>query len=288
MKTVKRWILYAFFVLGSVLFFLYYLFPAENVKGYIEHRLNREYPDFTLDIGRLKPALPLAVSLSDVSLFYLQSPFLTIDRVSVAPRLKSVLRPGLFFSYQGILSAGDLDGKMKVHQTTGRRSLSLDANLDGVELENVATAEALLHLKLSGLLDGKIKYKQSASQKSATALLTVSEGSITLAEPLFDIEGISFENVKAVVTSKNRQLTIKNFTLSGPQLNGTMTGSIMIQNPLGRSRLDLKVRVKPHEVFLVELREKLPPILFSPSHSKRGGYAFTIGGTFEQPDVSLN
>ena len=64
----KKTIGYIAYTVGITVFFLYYLFPSEAVKGYIAYNLQAVDPQMTVDIARVKPSFPPGLKLTTVRL----------------------------------------------------------------------------------------------------------------------------------------------------------------------------------------------------------------------------
>ena len=56
-----RWFGYAFFSVVAALCFLYYLFPADAVRDYLQMRAENSNPSLVLSIDRIRPWLPLGL-----------------------------------------------------------------------------------------------------------------------------------------------------------------------------------------------------------------------------------
>ncbi len=55
MKISKKSLLYAAYIIGITGFFLYYLFPSDMLKKYLEYRLSQGNPDISVTIDRVSP-----------------------------------------------------------------------------------------------------------------------------------------------------------------------------------------------------------------------------------------
>ena len=95
-------------------------------------------------------------------------------------------------------------------------------------------------------------------------------------------------HVDAQMVLEKQRISVDRCDFAGKQMEGNMSGSILLNSNLADSRLDLKVAVKPLSDFLGDKGGGLLDVvkLLGQSFSK-GTYKITIRGTFAQPQVNF-
>jgi len=91
MKPSKTTILYTLYITGITLFFLWYLFPSDTLKGYLAYRLSQSRPDVTVTIDRLSPVLPPGIKLHEVDITHRNAVVLEVKSLKVVPGLASLI-----------------------------------------------------------------------------------------------------------------------------------------------------------------------------------------------------
>lgn len=289
MSRLKTSLLYAIYVIIAFVAFLYVLFPSEKAKAYIEDRVGNANPMMRVSIDELRPALPMGLKCRNISAVYNDDPLFKLETVGVSLTLGSLFTPGsMYYTFDGNAYQGVMDGRITISETDTALNRQLDLNLKNINLDQIPAVGKLYDIKLSGKLSGKIKFKTTDTGDNTTLLLTVSQGNLGLPPTIPGVEAIDFNQIKSVVTVANRQMNIKNLALTGPQINGTLSGSIQLRQPLGKSRMSLRGKIKPYEEFLADLKEKLPPVGFLSKQPPKGGYTLSITGTLESPNMNIN
>jgi hypothetical protein len=64
LKISKNRILFGAYIITITVFFLYYLFPSESLRGYCAYRLSQISPDTRINIKDIKLAFPPGFRLS--------------------------------------------------------------------------------------------------------------------------------------------------------------------------------------------------------------------------------
>lgn len=297
---MKKWLLYSIYIIAVTGFFLYYLFPSEEVKKYAEFKISNANPDMRVSIDRIKPAFPPGLGFYTVKLFREDNQLLEIEQLKTSPRLLSVFGAETLLSFSGELYAGELKGIAAfaknendfIFPKNGIRQIQIDANLSGIHIKDIHAVKNLPDYTLSGILGGNILYDtgKDAANK-AVAKIAVSDCNIGLPESgvkgnlallLGNIKALSFSNIDADITiDKDNKLEIKECILKGSQLNGDITGTIDMKKPFKKSALNLTVTIKPHPSFIAAIGNA------ASSFFKKGSLSLRVSGTVEKPGVAF-
>ena len=75
---------YLLFAVTVTGIFLYFCFPSEAARQYLEDSADRVLPAFSLKISRVRPALPLGLKLEQIDLALKDQPGIVLSRPTVS------------------------------------------------------------------------------------------------------------------------------------------------------------------------------------------------------------
>jgi type II secretion system protein N len=295
---MKKWLLYSIYIIAVTGFFLYYLFPSEEVKKYAEFKISNTNPDMRVSIGKIKPVFPPGLGFYTVKLFREDNQLVEIEKLKTAPRLLSVFGAETLLSFSGDLYAGELKGSAAfakdeddfILPKNGIRQIKIDANLSRIHIKDIHAVKNLPDYTVSGILGGNILYDTGEDAANrAVAKIAVSDCNIGLPESgvkgnlallLGNVSELNFSNIDADITiDKDNKLEIKQCILKGSQLNGEIAGTIDLRKPFKKSALNLTVTIKPHPSFIAAMGN------IAASLFKKGSMSQRISGTIENPRI---
>lgn len=276
---MKRWLGYILFGMCAVVVFLYVLFPAKSVKAYIAHQINQIDPQLELTAGDPFLRLPPGIKLRDASITFNKAPLIRLESLSFFPRIRTLLASEQAFGYLGRAYQGETSGELFLAKEGTWR---INGSGEGFQTELMPIAALIPQGTLSGSVAGQFDF--SANQ--GTINLTLDEGALTLAEPLLEIESINFTQLTLDAIVDGNQMQVKEVQMTGPEINGNLTGKVTFKRPLNDSILNISGMIKPHPLFLADLRKKLPPGILSDQIAQKG-ITFNINGTVREPQLSF-
>ena len=288
MKLSKKTLLYTAYIIGITGFFLYYLFPSDTVKMYLAYRLSQGDPDLAVTIDHVSPALPPGIRLHDVGIAYRDEAIIDLDSLKLMPGLLSLFTSKTNLNFKGRANAGALSGQAELNNSPKTRSLKIDGQLSGIQMQNIPAVQRLSAHKISGGLGGDFTYAEMGPNLSLTGKLMVSDCRIELDSPIFSQKSLGFKDIMADLVLNKKTIIIKNCSAKGTQLDVNITGTISLNGAGGKNTLNLTGSVSPHHMLLAKI-EKSIPIDFL--RRKKGGKAaipFKISGTLDNPGFSLN
>jgi type II secretion system protein N len=109
---------------------------------------------------------------------------------------------------------------------------------------------------------------------------------IVLNQPLLGLAQMDFTQLEAELTVTQRTLQVKRFEFSGNQIEGKLTGTIVFQQPLEKSRLSLSCTLKPQPAFLAEHRTDMIGNLLGAASMQQRGIIIRIAGTLDNPSYA--
>lgn len=229
-----------------------------------------------------------------------ENPLADIESLKVMPNLLTLFKPEIRFTFKGESCKGTINGKGSVVKTDNQDSvqgLMIDTDLSGIQIKEIKGIK-ISDYKVSGILDGNILYKGNDPAERAVSRLSISDCNIDLAPlskkmgllaPMFNVGNFTFKNVNANITvSKDKTLQIKEFTVKGTQINGNLSGSVILKTPSEKSLLNLTGDIKPHPSFIAGLGT-MGALLKKVNQGQGGesGIPFKVTGTIENPGFSM-
>ena len=286
MKFIKTGIAWAAFIICAVLLFLYALFPSDSAKEYLANLARQTNPRLTLEIGRLKPAFPPGLKLYDVSVYHSNRAVADLQNVNIWPDILSLFLATTHISFKGNGYGGNFNGGVDIIKSAENREIIIDADLAGIQVDQLKALSALTTHKISGNLDGTLTFTAKAPHQELVGDLTLVDGKIELSPPLFAQKVLTFDSIEAQLMFNGRALMIERCELQGDQLDGEVAGSIKFGRRAANKILDLSGTVRPHEAMLAMLGDQVPKLL-ADRNVQTQGVAFKIKGPVDAPTYSF-
>jgi type II secretion system protein N len=271
---------YGAYIVAIALFFLYALFPSEALTAYLAQQLSGGQPDLTVTVERVKPVLPPGLSLKTVRYAQNEQPLFALDRMSVRPELMSLFKKGTVYTFDGRAYGGRIVGEAGPFDDDTGRVLALSARLSELRIEGIPALSRLVPQRLNGQLDGQLSMNE---QGQLDAALTVGEALVQMERPLFGLDEINFDAVAANLVFDGRQVTLKRCTLKGPEIEGVIAGSILLDAGSRRITLDLRGTLSPRHALLAKLENSLAAKMLK----GRDQIKFRLTGPMSRPAVSF-
>ncbi|MCP3925984.1 MAG: type II secretion system protein GspN [Desulfobacterales bacterium] len=250
LKNIKKsYIINAGFFIFITIVFIYALFPSESVKRYTEIKINQN-ENIDVKIGSAAPLLPPGISYRDVCISYQGKKIECISKLKVYPSYVSLFSG---FNICGDILNGNFDADIK---DNGK---SVYAELDSIKLEkfNFKLIPNIPNdLKISGILKSIISIDMENGSQKSNIESQVENLHINLNK--FPLKNISFKDIKLSLSINKKNMNIKNLTFSGPDINGTIKGSIIVNSNPYLSRLNLTFNIEPTISFIKKTQSKIP------------------------------
>ena len=286
MKFFKTRFAWAIYIIGAVLVFLYVLFPSELAKQYLTNVIRQIHPNLTMEIGRLKLVFPPALKLYDVSVYHSGRAIADLENVKISPHLLSLFLAKTRISFKGKGYSGHFTGGMEIIKKADDREIVIDADLAGIQVNQLEALQAFTTHKVSGVLDGTVTLTTHEPQQALTGDLILTDGKIELSPPLLTQSELTFDSIEAQLIFNGQSLTIEHCELIGNQLNGEVAGSIRLSDHSSSKILDLTGNIRPHADLLARLGNQVPKLLENKNLQTRG-VPFKIKGPMESPTYSF-
>jgi type II secretion system protein N len=288
MKPSKKIILYTAYVIGITVFFLYYLFPSDALKGYLAYRLSQGNPDISVNINHVSPVLPPGIKLHDVGISHRNEALVDLDSLKITPGLLSIFSSKKTARFKGRLNAGTVSGRAEVDTLNNKRAEKIEGTISGVQVQGIPALQRLTVHKVAGSLAGNFVIANTGANRSVNSILALSECRIDFGQPVFSLNSLAFRNISAELVLNKNTLVVKKCSARGDQVDADISGTIVLNGGGRQNALNLKGSVKPHHVLLTKIESSIPTDLLRQQKSGKAGFAFKIGGTMDAPDVTLN
>jgi type II secretion system protein N len=287
MQVLKSRISWAIYIICAALFFFYILFPSETVKEYLVDKIRQAHPGLTVEIGRLKLGFPPALKLYDVRVYHLGQTLAEMENLKISPNILSLFLATTHLSFRGTGYGGTFKGQADISKNSATREMTIDTDLAGIQVEQLAALSAITTHQISGNLEGTLRFKTKAPRQGLSGNLILTDGQIEFSPPMLNQNSLSFNTIEAEVMLNNRSLTISRCQIEGNQLGAHISGSVKISGGSARKILNLTGTVNPHAALLAKLGKNLPQLLAG-SNSDKQGFPFKITGTLDSPEYSFN
>jgi type II secretion system protein N len=287
MGRIQKIIGYIAFTAIMVVVFLYLLFPKDTLRAYIQAQLQQNLPDVSVEIGQVSPAFPPGLKLANILCEHQGLPLVTARRATIRPALLKILGSEKVINFNLETSEGRIDGQ-SILRTDKQGQVSVIADIDQVALQELEVLRAIPDYIISGLLSGKVNFKAVPGRSgSGSADLVVSGAKLELVNPLFGVENLNFISIETQLNLSTRRLQLRRCNLRGNEVDGTISGSVMLRTPMDQSRLNLSGVLRPHAEFMATLQRSVPVGLLGGNNLGQKGLPFRITGTIDNPGFSL-
>lgn len=287
MKKLKILLCYIAFTLVVTGCFLYFLFPSEVFRGVVSNYLLKMLPGYQIQFDRLQPVLPLGLAFEMVNVSQDEHRLAKIDRLNVAPRIVSLLSPRKTINYRGNAYQGFLKGHMDVNTSDKSKQTDIFIKLADIQLSDITYIQERLGRKVTGFLNADVDLiDNNGPKRSLKGKLDLADVRIELSNPIINIQEVVLNLVEAEFNVNKQVFSLKRLEAMGGQVEGSLTGTVMIRKPMSKSRINLRGSIFPQEVLLAGIKDFLPGNIFKQQMGDKG-IPIRIYGTIEKPKFSF-
>jgi type II secretion system protein N len=286
MQVLKSRISWAIYIICAALFFFYTLFPSDTVKEYLADQIRQVHPDFTVEIGRVKPGFPPGLKLYDVRVYHLGQTLADLENLKISPDVLSLFLATTHLSFKGNGYGGTLKGRVDINKNAANTEMMIGADLSGIQVKQIEALSAITTHKISGNLGGTLTFKTKVPHQGLSGNLILTDGQIEFSPAILNQNLLSFNTIEAELMLNNRSLTINRCQLEGNQLDADVSGSIKFSGRSARKILDLSGTVRPHAALLAKLGKNITQLLAG-SNLANQGLPFKITGSMDSPKYSF-
>ena len=280
---------YTLYAILLTLGLLYVLFPSRDVKAYLEARVNDSNIPVHISIGDISPSLAFGLNLQETELSRQAAPdkvLLRADRLFVRPGLWSYLQGKMKVCFDGRLNDGSVEGCVQFNEKEPNTPFSTSMTFRDILLGNFENLADLIGRHVEGSLGGSLAYNgqiESLMEGEGEADFRLSNGRIELQKSVLDLNAVDFDEVWIKLTLKQRRVDLTHVELKGPNIFGTLTGTISIRRELMDSGLNLKGTVDPSQSFLEGSEGASVTVKLLGQSLGDGPLSFRVRGTLKNP-----
>jgi len=281
-KKAFHAIIFILLVILLFIFFLYIGFPYDTLKRRVIGELEAKSP-FLYEIEELRPYPLSGLTFKNVAIYASvdskRARVLGVDRFRVTLSLIPLLWRKVHLRLWGEILEGTVKGGITRRGDKGELQLwGRDVNLQQIDiLRDVGGVE------MAGILRGKTALtlgEGGISEQTGTAEFTISEAMLTRL-PLPGVAPLRVGNIQGQLELKRGNILIKRLAFSGGDLSGQVLGNILLNPNFSKSRLNLRITIKPSAKFDPKYRVLLS--LLGRQRQTEGLYAFFLKGTLHHP-----
>jgi type II secretion system protein N len=289
-RNVLGYILYG---LVFTLALLYFRFPSDAVEDYLRAQGDRGNPRLALSVDRLGPSFPFGLKFVKMRVSLQDSPdslFLKADRIFLRPSLLSLLGGKSWYSFHCDGYKGDASGRIRLWQNEGSHAIDAEIELRNVDLGEYTYLPNLIGRTVEGALSGTISYSgqfRPVLDGSGEASVTLSEGSVQLAEPFLTLQSIDFNELQIDMVLNKQKIDVSRLEFKGKQLQGKLSGTITLGRALTESALNLSGTIEPFAALFESAGGTQDTVAFLRDRIDQGTFTFMIEGTLGQPKMKF-
>jgi type II secretion system protein N len=298
---------YAGFYLFCLLLFAYWSFPYERLRDHLINRVEyssgpggRQPSGWELDIVELSPSWGTGVTLTGVRLTRApetpdEAPVsMAVDEVTVRISPLARLFGTTSVRFHAAVGDGVLEGALQSSDEHSR----LSAKASDLNLRKLPFVRATLGIPLTGTLNGTLDFSVAEEAEESTGHADLSIQKLVLGDGKAKLkiqdmqDGLTIERIDAgdlqlKIDSDRGVARIAQLASSGKDAEVTGSGTVRLAQPMGRSRLDLLLRVKFSDEYrnrsdqtraLFSLMEFNPKV--REARASDGALQFRLAGTF--------
>lgn len=287
MSRIKKIVAYTLYITGATLFFLYFLFPSNTVKSYIEYRLAEISPEINVHIERIHPRIPPGFSFSNAYILFKDEAAIRIDSVDFKPGYLSMFTSEPRVKFTAALAGGEAVGVINMNSGADNGLIKTRINFEGVDLQAIPLLRSMYPGNFSGMTRGSIDYEASLPLTGnfpgkGNAMVDMVNVTVTLENNIPGLDTFSFSRVSADTNLENHRIAINRLDMEGSQFSAECKGALVMAQPVESSRIDLNGTVQIHPELIRSAGPLLPR-----QYVRDGRVSLRITGTLDNPRFSL-
>ncbi|MFB0532765.1 MAG: type II secretion system protein GspN [Desulfatiglandales bacterium] len=287
----KKWFGYVIYCVIVAVGLLYYRFPSDALRDYVQITANNLDTPFFLSVDGLKPWPPFGLKLGQTEISFKDRPDIKLfrtDSLLVRPEAWSFLQGRGKYCFECLAYGGDLKGCIHFKDNSISGPFNTEIELRNIRIGNYEHLKYPIGRHVDGILLGTIYYSgqyKNLMDGDGEANLTLQDGRIELSVPILTLGSVEFNEVKIQMVLKKQKINLARFELKGPQLKGTLSGTIGLKERFVKSTLELKGTIEPFASFFKSAEGAPSTMRFFKQRLRKGALTFIIYGTLGEPKI---
>jgi len=282
-KTYQWYILYG--ILLTVCF-LYICFPSDTFRDHFIKAVRSANPQIMVSVKDVRPSLLLGVVLLDTRFSLQKNPhrqLFSAESITIRPGIWSWLTGGSRYNFNCRKYEGEIEGFFQFKEDN-KNLFDTSFKLTDIPLDDFHYLSTVFGHDSTGTVNGTVTLEGQPNmllQGTGTANLKILEGTVVLKEPLFDLKTINFDEILVKLSLKKQKIELAHFKLKGKEIQGTLSGDIILSRNFWNSRLDLdgSIHLQPGSLFNYKKGEPgISEFMQDPLE-----LLFKVSGTIEKP-----
>ena len=287
----KKWFGYIIYCILVTVGLLYYRFPSDALRDYIQVRANNLNTPLFLSITRIRPWPPFGLRLGQTEISLKDKPNIRLfsaDSLLVRAEVWSFLKGKGKYCFECLAYGGDLKGCIYFKKNSTTAPFDAKIELKNIRIGNYEHLEYLIGRHVDGILRGTVYYSgqdKNLINGAGEANLTLLDGRVELLLPILTLGSIEFNEVKIDMVLKKQKLNLARFELKGPRLKSTLSGTIGLKKEFAKSTLELKGTIEPFASFFKNAEGASGTMNLFKKRLRKGTLTFIIHGTLGEPKI---
>ncbi|MBW1779160.1 MAG: type II secretion system protein GspN [Deltaproteobacteria bacterium] len=293
MQKKWKWIGYVLYGLFLTTGLLYYRFPADTIRVYMESSMARANPRILVSLKGLRPGFPPGVDLEGARISLKetpQKPLLRAKKIAITPDVWSFVSGISEYYFDARAYQGDIKGRVRFDRHNVKAPFAASVLLKGIHVGRHPYLPPLVGRDVSGVLEGKIDYTGQRNRfidGTGHGTLVISDGRVQLLQPILGLDALNFDRLSVKMALKDRKVALTRLELEGPAVKGELSGTIFLKSNVSRSRLDLRGSMEPLGGLLGNIKADASALRFLRQGLKGLNRSFVIQGTLENPEFKF-
>lgn len=288
----RKYLGYILFSILLLVALLYFRFPSEALKTYVQRTADEMSPHYQVSIGNAEVAFPFGVNLLATTVVPRTSPgtrvFFT-EKLFIRPELISFLMGHLKYRFECAAYNGEVTGILRFQGRDMDGPFTTTLELSDIRMADHDDLAALIGRSVKGTVGGTINYSGQPDlliNGTGEANLMFSDGSVQLLEPILGLAAVNFDSLRIKMVLDKRKISLTDVALEGPDLKGTLSGTVSLRKNFYSSRLSLRGSIEPLE-GMPGGKDTSDAMKFLKRGLRRGKISFVIRGTPRDPRIRL-
>jgi type II secretion system protein N len=289
----KRWIGYISYCVILAIGFLYYLFPSDALRDYLQARASTLNTPLLVSIEYIKPWPPFGLRLGQAEVSLKHKPARKIfgaERLLIKPEPWSFFKGQSKYRFECLAYGGNVRGHIHFRKTSTSGPFDTEIELKNIRIGSYGYLKDLLGRHVDGILSGTICYSGEQGDLlggNGEASLRLLDGRVELLLPVLSLESIDFNDVKMDMVLEKQKMNLTRLELEGPQMKSTLSGTVSLKKDFGKSMLDLKGRIEPFASLFKDASGLQNIVQLFKRGLRKGSLAFVIYGTISEPKIKF-
>lgn len=289
----KKWLGYIFFAILLTASLLYYRFPSDAFRNYLQATAEKINSQYLLSIGDVRPTFPPGFSFRKTKLSLKINPgpsLFMADSLVIRPVIWSFLKGRSGYRFKCLAYGGSLKGSVYFSENSINSPFSASVKFRDIRIGDYSTVSSITGNNIKGIIGGTIKCSgqlNSLIDGAGEAKITVSNGRIELPQPILSFESIDFDVIRMTMSLNDQKINLKHVGLKWQEIAGELSGTIFLTKEISKSRLNLKGAIELLAGRAKGSKETMNVVRLLRTQAKNGKLNFIIGGTFSSPTFRL-